>query len=65
MFNDNKTRLLRPSLYDHFKNDTTVSFCYKPLPSDHKDDSTILLNFSKIKSRVNIKYSFHFKSIGF
>lgn len=47
IFNDNKTRLLRPSLYDHFKNDTTVSFCYKPLPSDHKDDSTILLNFSK------------------
>ena len=47
IFNDNKTRLLRPSLYDHFKNDTTISFCYKPLPSDHKDDSTILLNFSK------------------
>lgn len=46
IFNDNKTRLLRPSLYEHFKNDPTVSFCYKPLPSDHKDDSTILLNFS-------------------
>lgn len=47
IYNDNKTRLLRPDLYEHFKNDTTISFCYKPLPSDKKDDSTILLNFSK------------------
>lgn len=47
IYNDNKTRLLRPSLYDHFKNDKTISFCYKPLPSDEKDDNTIILNFSK------------------
>ena len=46
-YNDNKTRLLRPSLYDHFKNDKTISFCYKPLPSDEKDDNIIILNFSK------------------
>ena len=47
IYNDNKTRLLRPSLYDHFKNDKTISFCYKPLPSDEKDDNIIILNFSK------------------
>lgn len=47
IYNDNKTRLLRPTLYEHFKNDKTISFCYKPLPSEEKDDNIIILNFSK------------------
>lgn len=47
IFNDNKTRLLRPILYDHFINDRTISFCYKPLLIDEKDDNTIIMNFTK------------------
>lgn len=27
-FNDNKTRLLRPDLYEHFKGDNTINFCF-------------------------------------
>lgn len=45
IFNDNKTRLLRPSLYDYFKNDNTISFCYSPNKSDEKTDITIIKNF--------------------
>mgnify|MGYP001801912591 CR=1 FL=1 len=46
-FNDNKTRLLRPNLYLKFKDDLTISFCYKKEKKEEKSDSEILLNFAK------------------
>lgn len=47
IFNDNKSRLLKPSLYEKFKNDPTISFCYSNQINDEKTDEQILLNFSK------------------
>lgn len=44
IFNDNKTRLLRPILYEFFKNDNTISFCYSPKKSDEKTDNEIIRN---------------------
>lgn len=29
VFNADKTKILRPSLYDKFANDNTISFCYR------------------------------------
>lgn len=46
-FNSDKTKLLRPSLFEHFCNDTSISFCYYADQSMENDDSTILCNFSK------------------
>ena len=46
-FNDNKTRLLRPHLYLKFKEDSTISFCFKKDKRDEKSDEEILLNFAK------------------
>lgn len=46
-FNSDKTKILRPKLFKHFINETTVSFCYSDDQSKEKDDSTILVNFSK------------------
>lgn len=46
-YNDNKTRLLRPNLYLKFKEDTTISFCYKNDIIEEKSDEEILLNFAK------------------
>lgn len=46
-FNTNKTRLLRPSLFQYFCNDPSISFCYSCQPLMENDDATILRNFSK------------------
>lgn len=41
LFNANKTQLLRPTLYDHFKNDNTISFCYSTTQPDLPDTEII------------------------
>jgi len=46
-FNSDKTKILRPALFEHFTNEPTVSFCYSDDPLKENDDSTILRNFSK------------------
>ena len=46
-FNSDKTKLLRPALFEYFVNEPTVSFCYSADPVKENDDSTILCNFSK------------------
>lgn len=45
-FNTDKTKLLRRSLFEHFKDDNSISFCYSKEKNDEKDDVTILKNFS-------------------
>lgn len=47
LFNDNKTRLLRPDLYKKFQNDASISFCYSANRCDEKTDEEVLSNFSK------------------
>ncbi|HHZ8505257.1 DUF6037 family protein [Morganella morganii] len=46
LFNDNKTRLLRPTLYPEFSNDPSISFCYSADANDNKPDKEIIKNFS-------------------
>lgn len=46
-FNADKTKLLRASLFEYFRNDPNISFCYYNDPAMENDDSTILRNFSK------------------
>lgn len=46
IFNDNKSRLLRPKLYEKFKGDNTVSFCYSPNSEREKSDAEIIRNFT-------------------
>jgi hypothetical protein len=46
-FNSDKTKILRPTLFKHFANEPTVSFCYSDDSLKENDDSTILGNFSK------------------
>lgn len=49
IFNDNKTKILRPKLYELFENDKNISFCYLSEISNEKTDKEIVLNFSKNK----------------
>ncbi|MBJ2221350.1 DUF6037 family protein [Pseudomonas sp. MF7453] len=46
LFNDNKTRLLRPTLYQEFSRDQSISFCYSIDTNDHKSDAVIIQIFS-------------------
>lgn len=46
-FNSDKTKLLRPLLFEKFKNDNSISFCYSDEKSMENDDVTIIRNFSK------------------
>lgn len=46
-FNTDKTKLLRVSLFEYFRNEPNISFCYYVDPSMENDDATILRNFSK------------------
>ncbi len=46
-FNDNKTKICRPELYELFKNDTSISFCYSIDKADEKTDEQIIKNFSR------------------
>lgn len=45
-FNDNKTRLLRPTLYSEFSSDQSISFCYSTDVNDQKSDAVIIAVFS-------------------
>ncbi|HCI96256.1 DUF6037 family protein [Providencia rettgeri] len=45
-FNDNKTRLLRPTLYSEFSSDLSISFCYSTDSYDEKSDEVIIKNFA-------------------
>lgn len=47
VYNDNKTRIKRPSLYETYKIDKTISFCYTADPAKEKEDGEIRLNFAK------------------
>lgn len=47
VFNDNKTRLLRPTLYEKFKNDKKISFYYSEDEGKLKSDAEIIISFSK------------------
>ena len=46
-FNADKTKLLRVSLFEYFRNEPNISFCYYADPAMENDDATILRNFSK------------------
>lgn len=46
-FNADKTKLLRASLFEYFRNEPNVSFCYYADSAMENDDATILRNFSK------------------
>lgn len=46
-YNDNKTKILRPNLYLKFKEDATISFCYKKNKIEEKSDEEILLKFAQ------------------
>ncbi|WP_269667549.1 DUF6037 family protein [Bacillus cereus] len=45
-YNDNKARLLRPALYEKFKNEIHVSFKFSANPKKHEEDDTILYNWA-------------------
>ncbi len=47
VFNDNKTRLLRPRLYNMLSKDKNLSFCYSLNVSDEKSDEDIVNNWAK------------------
>lgn len=46
-YNSEKTKLLRPKLYEKLKEDKKISFCYYLNPDKEKTDAEILLNFCK------------------
>ncbi|MCT2159769.1 DUF6037 family protein [Granulicatella adiacens] len=47
VFNSDKTKILRPRLYQYFKDEESISFCYSNDECKNNDDPTILKNFSK------------------
>ena len=47
IFNDNKSRLLRPKLYEKFIGENTVSFSYSTDREREKSDAEIIRNFTK------------------
>jgi hypothetical protein len=47
-FNTDKTKLLRKKLFEFFKDDETISFCYSKEQIKENDDVTILKNFSNL-----------------
>ena len=47
VFNSDKTKILRPRLYEYFKDEESISFCYSNDECRNNDDPTILKNFSK------------------
>ena len=50
-FNSDKTKLLRETLFKHFRNDIGISFCYSDEASKENDDATILKNFANNNSK--------------
>ena len=49
-YNSNKTRILRSALYEKFKDDKTISFCFSSNPEDERSDKEILEGFAKRNS---------------
>ena len=49
-YNSNKTRILRNALYEKFKDDETMSFCFSSNPEDERSDKEILEGFAKRNS---------------
>lgn len=49
-YNDNKTRLLRPSLYEKLGKDDTLSFCYSDDPTKDYSDEIIVDSWNKRKN---------------
>ena len=49
LFNADKTKLRRESLFNYFKDDKSISFCYSTDKNEENDDATILYNFSSNK----------------
>ena len=47
VFNSDKTKILRPRLYEYFKDEESISFCYSNDECKNNDDPTILKNFYK------------------
>ena len=47
VFNSDKTKILRSRLYEYFKDEESISFCYSKDVFKNNDDATILKNFSK------------------
>ncbi|PET37928.1 hypothetical protein CN520_24485 [Bacillus cereus] len=45
-FNDNKTRILRPELYEKLKSEKNFSFCYSKDPNDEKTNEEIINNWT-------------------
>lgn len=45
IFNSNKTRILRPKLYEKLKNDLSLSFCYSKNKWDEKSDEELYKTF--------------------
>ena len=45
-FNADKAKLLRKSLFEHFKDDKSVSFCFSIDPEKENDDAEILKKFA-------------------
>ena len=54
IYNDNKTRLLRGSLYQKLGKDPTISFCYSEDPEKELADERIIANWSKKQQPVSI-----------
>ncbi|UYX55962.1 DUF6037 family protein (plasmid) [Bacillus thuringiensis] len=49
-YNDNKARILRPTLYNKLKNDIHLSFNFSADPEKCEDNDTILHNWAKNKN---------------
>ena len=47
-FNSDKTKLLRNKMFEYFKDDESISFCYSKDSKKEKNDSEILKNFSML-----------------
>lgn len=46
IYNDNKTRVLRPELYKEYADERTISFRYSENPEDEKTTEEIMKNFA-------------------
>ncbi|MCP1102334.1 hypothetical protein M2454_001791 [Aequitasia blattaphilus] len=49
-FNSDKTKLLRESLFEHFRNNSEISFCYSLDAEKENNDAAILRNFANNNS---------------
>ena len=56
-YNEDKTKLLRPTLFQKFKNNKDISFCYSENVDREKTDIEILENLITIIHRNFLKYS--------